>query len=211
VLIGIGSALVAFGAFLAVTVAFKPPKDAEVVGTAEHCRQQRNATVATTFAAGTGFGGAILLLSAAWPWAFVTLLAVAAVYVSSLAAATCWDQRLWLNQIRFERQADHDEQGRPGRVSLYTAAAFKLAPDDPALGSLRSHFYGAAGDQGALNIADSVQTTAERRAQFRWALRHPFGTESSRPLRRTVRDWLIVAGFRVTRARNVLGPQSPPE
>jgi hypothetical protein len=174
-LVGIGSALVAFGAFLALAVAIAPTPGADVVGQTEHERRLRNATLATGFAAATGFAGAVLLLTAAWPWAFLTVVGVGLLYLAVLAWGTHRDWTSWARWVRLEREADHDSDGNLGRVTLGTAAAFKVAPDTPEYQALAGAFFGPAGDEGYVRIAEHVQKTAEERARVTWAIRHPFG------------------------------------
>lgn len=126
----------------------------------------------------------------------------------ALALGTLWDARQWLSIVAVEREADRGLDGSLGRISLNTAAAFSVAPRVDGLGALAGHFYGAAGDGGALRIAEGVHDIARERARWRWALLHPTGTPR-RPLGRAIRDTRIVWDFRIDRARRVLGRRPP--
>jgi hypothetical protein len=82
-LVGIGTALVAFGAFLALTVALTPVPEEDDIGSREHDRLQRITTTKAVFAAVTAFVGAALLVASAWPWPVVAVgVATAGFYVT---------------------------------------------------------------------------------------------------------------------------------
>jgi MFS family permease len=195
VLVGIGTALVAVGAFLALTVALAPPPDEDVVGRYEHSRRLRIATLTTIFAGVTGFIGAGLLISSAWPWSLVAIGVATTVYLGMLVVSTYRDHRFLAKWIRFERESDRDEQGRPGRILLSTAALMNVAPwDDIDAGPV---FYGAPGDPGPIRVAEFVQRGAEKQARLWWAVRHPFGAGLSP--RQIVRFLILRARYRLER------------
>lgn len=179
-LIGIGSTLAAFGAFLALVVALAPPPRSEEAERAEYHRRQRIAALTITFAAVVGFVGAALLITSAWPWSVVAIGGAALLYMATMVVATHTNERQMLRLIRAARDIDKDPDGRPGRIWTWTAVLMKVAPDDLLDDPDVPPFYGGPkGDPGAINLANGVQRAAEERALLSWALSHPFGAGMS--------------------------------
>jgi hypothetical protein len=207
VLIGIGSALAAFGAFLALTVALRSPPDEATVGPVEHDRRMRVATLTTILAAAIGFTGAALLITSAWPWSLVAISGVGVLYLTCMVVSTLRTERFVARWVRFERDTDRRSTGQPGRILASTAAAMNLAPTE-ALDA--TGWYGAPGDQGALRVANHVQRVAEERARLSWVLRHPFGGgRTPRELLRTSRQLLCYRLEMRRQARTMHTPMLP--
>jgi MFS family permease len=197
VLIGIGSALAAFGAFLALTVALAPPPDEERVGRSEHYRRLRIATVTTIFAGAIGFTGAALVITTAWPWSLVAIGGATVLYLVCVIISTLRTQRFLVRWIKFERDTDRTTAAGPGRILASTAALMNLAPWEAyeATG-----WYGAADDPASLRVADHVQRVAEERARLSWVLRHPFG--GGRTPRDLIRTWILLLRYRLEMRRH---------
>ncbi len=187
-LTGVGSALVAVAAFLALTLALAPVPDEQAVGPSEHFRRQRIATVKGTFAAVSGFAGAALLITSAWPWSVVGLGGAAVLLYAALVVSTYRSNRFVVKQIRLERWTDRDEDNRPGRILASTAAWMSVAPWDAY--DAGPVFFGAAGDPGSIRIAEGVERMAEARARLRWAVRHPYDVNWPTP--RMAYVWLVL-------------------
>ena len=75
------------------------------------------------FAAATGFAGAALLVTYAWPWSLVAIGGATTGYFLMLVVSTYRQARFLARLIRFERASDPaTEHGRPGRILVSTAA-----------------------------------------------------------------------------------------
>lgn len=186
-LIGIGTTLVALGAFLALVVALAPIPDANEIGRPEHYRRKRIATLTTVFAGVLGLAGAGLLITSAWPWSLIAVVAATLLYYLLMVAATYRDNRDTLRWIRVARDIDQDDDGQPGRIWLWTAAWMSVAPLDVLEADDAPAWYGAPGDPGAIRVADHVQRIAVERARLVWAVQHPFdGGSTPRSVFRTL-------------------------
>lgn len=187
-LVELGTALVAFAAFIALTVALEPVPGEDEIGSREYDRRQRIAATKTVFAAVTALVGGVLLITAAWPWSLVGIAVAAGLFYVTMVVSTYKTNRRVARWVQFERDSDPEREGGPGRILVSTAAAMNLAPwDDADLGPL---WFGAPGDPGSLRIAEHVQRVTEDEARLSWVIKHPYGTGWWS--RRMLRTWLVI-------------------
>ena len=175
VLFGIGAGIVAVGAALLLGTIWFPPRD--WVGAAERRRQKRNANIAMLASGLTSFAGAaLLLIGVGIAGAAIGLLAGAALYYFILVAETHREWSFWRSQIRKERGTID------GKVSGRTANETGVLAMPAATQAL------SRAPVEDVEVAERAEALAVRRARWRWAFAHPFGSEEK--LSRKVRQLL---------------------